>query len=67
MESVRKEIKSNNDEVLDLIEKAVSKEERACKSGICQLNCRIEALTNEINALNATPCSWGGWIKSLWR
>ena len=73
-------VQSLADRVLQL-ESAVKEEELARKSGISQLNlnqtklatalsilnCRIGALTNQINELNANPCSWGEWFKSLWR
>ena len=63
------------------LESAIKEEEQARESGIRQLNlnqtklatalsilnCRMGALTNQINELNANPCGWGEWFKSLWR
>ena len=68
------ETESMRKEIMLLIENAVNKEERARMREMHQLELKqiqlatvLSILNSRIDELNATPCSWGGWFKSLWR
>ncbi len=52
------------------LEKAVREEKcevRQLNVNQTQLATVLSILNSRIDELNATPCSWGGWFKSLWR